>query len=101
MKLNGIFTLDTKASLCDNFHYDVLGWLLEKDKKLQDFQVKEPIEFEFHFSKEQREFRKDLFTRYGEDASSIAKILARVSKVVNLFRQVRSLQRRHKSLTYT
>ena len=101
MKLNGIFTLDTEASLYDNFHYDILGWLLEKDKKLQDFKVKETIELEFYFSKEQRELRKDHFARYGEDVLGIVKIIARVSKVVNLFRQVRPLRRWHKSLTYT
>lgn len=89
MKLNGIFTLDTKSSIYGNFHYDVLKWLGDKKKKLQDFQVKEKIEFEFYFSKEQKKLRKSFFTRYGEYISNIAKIIARVSKISNLFRLVR------------
>ena len=90
IKLKGIFTLDTKTSLYEDFHYDVLKWLGDKSKKLEDFQVKDKIEYEFYFSKEQQKMRKDIFTRYGEGILDIAKIIARVSKISNLFRQVRS-----------
>ena len=91
MKLNGIFTLNTKTSTYGSFHYDVLEWLGDNKKKLQDFQVKEKIEFEFYFSNEQNTLRKSFFTRYGEDVSNIAKIITRITKINNLFRQVRPL----------
>ncbi len=91
MKLTGIFTLNTKTSIRESFHYDVLKWLGDSKGKLQDFQVEEKIEYEFYFSNEQNKLRKGFFTRYGEDVSSIAKIIARIIKINNLFRQVRPL----------
>jgi len=91
MKLNGIFTLNTKTSTYGSFHYDVLEWLGDNKKKLQDFQVKEKKKFKFYFSNEQNTLRKSFFTRYGEDVSNIAKIITRIIKINNLFRQVRPL----------
>ena len=89
IKLKGIFTLDTQTSEYGCFHYDILKWLGDKSKKLQDFQVKDKIRFEFYFSKEQQNMRKDFFIRYGEGVLDIAKIIARISNISNLFRRIR------------
>jgi radical SAM superfamily enzyme YgiQ (UPF0313 family) len=89
-KLNGVLQVNADTSpLQMKSDYDIFGWMKSDiEVPFSDFLLKEPIYYDFTFTTEQLNARKDQFKRYGTDHNALSKIVTRVSNVESLFRKI-------------
>jgi len=89
-KLSGFLKEDADLSVIKmSSNFDIKSWLNAGDNlQLNQFEVKNPIIYEFKYTKEQILERKDYFRRYGSSVNSLSKIITRVSNLENLYREV-------------
>lgn len=90
-KLSDLFMPDqTSANIVMDFDYDILSWLTSaKQTTLNELKNNgKKFRYRFYYSEDQRNERNDLFMRYGDDVSGIAKIMARVPALDRIFRKV-------------
>jgi radical SAM superfamily enzyme YgiQ (UPF0313 family) len=92
LKVNAL--LDANADdkpISGKFDYDILSWIEDENKGLNDYKFKnnENLELFFEFTEDQLRLRKDVFTRYGTDINAVSKIVTRIDSLENHYRKVR------------
>ena len=92
LKVNAL--LDANADdkpISGKFDYDILSWIEDESKGLNDYKFKnnENLELFFEFTEDQLRLRKDVFTRYGTDINAVSKIVTRIDSLENHYRKVR------------
>ena len=92
LKINAL--LDANADdnpISGKFDHDILGWIEDENKGLNDYKFKnnESDELFFEFTEDQLRLRKDVFTRYGTDINAVSKIVTRVDSLESIYRKVR------------
>ena len=92
LKVNAL--LDANADdkpISGKFDYDILSWIEDENKGLNDYKFKnnENLEIFFEFTEDQLRLRKDVFTRYGTDINAVSKIVTRIDSLENHYRKVR------------
>jgi radical SAM superfamily enzyme YgiQ (UPF0313 family) len=69
--------------------FDIVAWkAADITVPLEHFRLREPITYQFNYTKDQLMARTDQFKRYGTHANGLSKIVTRVSNVESLFRKV-------------
>jgi len=93
LRLNGVLAPKADTTVISkDFQYDVMKWLnsnSDSSSALRDYVVRSKISYEFGFTARQLAERDEFFTRYGSHTNGLSKIVARVTNVEQLFRNVR------------
>ena len=78
----------TPLSMESNYH--ITAWLKSRQNvPLENYKLKNTIQYIFEYTESQLNDRKDYFKRYGTHMNALSKIVTRVSNVESLFRKVR------------
>ena len=87
-KIAGYLLIDADTSpIVMSSHYDILNWLKQTQAPLNEFKLKEPLQYIFVYTDEQIQSRKDLFHRFGSEISGLTKFITR-NNHKNFFRTI-------------